>query len=183
MADDGRDASWRCPGCSRLLGDSELTGLTSRPRLKVLLVDDEKLVVQATASMLGEIDAVTVSSGKEALDLISRMHFDVVVSDVRMPEMTGPELFVNVCARFPELSERFLLLSGDADSALQMCRTVMRRAGVVGAPRILEKPVPRDELVRCLVELGSRGARSGTFAIGGVQSTRGIDPNWRSGTR
>jgi CheY-like chemotaxis protein len=136
-------------------------------RLRVLLVDDQTLVLRATASMLRELDVVTASSAAEALArLADGGHFDVVVSDVTMPGMSGPELYVRVRERFPQLATRFLLLSGDTYGASLLCSAVARREGLDSMPRILDKPVPRDELVRAVDELGRRSLpRSGTFSI------------------
>jgi DNA-binding NarL/FixJ family response regulator len=83
-----------------------------------------------------------------------------------MPGMSGPELYVRIRERYPHLAERVLFLSGDSYGASQSCRVVARREQLPGMPRILDKPVPRDELVRAIEEIGQRHLpRSGTFAI------------------
>jgi CheY-like chemotaxis protein len=173
LGDNGRDPEWRCPACNEKLGDRETWDANSdepqaqRPRLRVLLVDDQVMVLRATASMLRELDVVTTGSAAEALTKLAQgSHFDVVVSDVTMPGMGGPELFVRIRERYPHLAERVLLVSGDAYAAELMCSAVARRERISSMPRILHKPVPRDELVRAIEDIGQRrGARSGTFAI------------------
>lgn len=136
-------------------------------RLRVLLIDDQVLVLRATATMLRELDVVTCGSAAEALQLLAqRSHFDVVVSDVTMPQMGGPELYVRIRERFPHLAERVLLVSGDAYGASLLCDAVAAREGIAQMPRILHKPVPRDELVREIEALGRPNLpRSGTFAL------------------
>lgn len=173
LGDAGSEPQWRCPSCNAIEaeGDGGLSGIQESPprrRLRVLLVDDQVLVLRATASMLRELDVVTAASAKEALARLAEgSHFDVIVSDVSMPGMTGPELFVRVRERYPHLAERFLLLSGDSYTASQLCSVIARRERLKTVPRVLDKPVPRDELVRAIQDVGrSYLPRSGTFAIG-----------------
>ena len=173
LGDGGGEPAWRCPACNEALVDSGVWDLPSAPvakagrRLRVLLVDDQVLVLRATASMLRELDVVTVGSAAEALSKLAEgAHYDVVVSDVSMPTMSGPELYVRVRERFPQLAQRFLLLSGDGYGASLMCGAVARRESITEMPKILDKPVPRDVLVREINLLGQRRLpRSGTFAI------------------
>jgi CheY-like chemotaxis protein len=173
----GSEPQWRCPTCNTRLANSQPFDLEMdelekpRTRLRVLLVDDQVLVLRATASMLRELDVVTTGSAAEALArLADGSHFDVIVSDVSMPVMSGPELFVRVAELHPRLSERFLLLSGDAHGAGRLSAAVARREGLAMMPKILEKPVPRDVLVREIDALGRpKLPRSGTFAIGAEQ--------------
>ncbi len=173
LGETGSEPQWRCPSCNARVADSEgwTSVLPEAPpsrRLRVLLVDDQVLVLKATASMLRELDVVTAASAVEALArLDDGSHFDVIVSDVSMPETTGPELFVRVRERHPQLAERFLLLSGDSYAASLICSAIARREGLRTVPRVLDKPVPRDELVRAIQDIARpRLPRSGTFAIG-----------------
>jgi CheY-like chemotaxis protein len=174
LNDTGRDPEWRCPACNAKRAnldpwETSMDEARARPqRLRVLLVDDQVMVLRATASMLREFDVVTAGSATEALGKLAEgSHFDVVVSDVTMPGMGGPDLFVRIRERHPQLAERVLLVSGDAYGAERLCAAVAHRERLSTMPRILHKPVPRDELVRAIEELGRRTLpRSGTFAIG-----------------
>lgn len=169
----GSEPQWRCAACNVLVADApsaeherELPH-APRGRLRVLLVDDQVLVLRATASMLRELDVVQAGSAAEALArLADGGRFDAVVSDVSMPGMSGPELFVRIRERHPYLAGRVLLLSGDSYGASLRCSAVARREGIAVMPRILDKPVPRDELVRA-IEMVARPEqpRSGTFPI------------------
>jgi len=117
--------------------------------------------------MLRELDVVTASSGAEALARLAEgSHFDVIVSDVTMPGLTGPELYARIRDLYPHLADRVLLVSGDSYGARLACRAVARREHIATMPRVLDKPVPRDELVRAIEELGQRPLpRSGMFVI------------------
>ncbi|HEY7724670.1 MAG TPA: ATP-binding protein, partial [Anaeromyxobacteraceae bacterium] len=84
-------------------------------RGRVLVVDDEPLVGAAVRRALGsDHDVTVVPGGREALDRLEREHFDVVVSDLLMPEVTGMELHAAVEARDPDLAERMIFVTGGA---------------------------------------------------------------------
>lgn len=173
----GAEPTWRCPACNVERSHDDAWDLqfpvnereSPRRRLRVLLVDDQVLVLRATAGMLRELDVVTAASASEALARLAEGgHFDVMVSDVAMPNMNGAELYARVRKLHPHLAERFLLLSGDSYGAAVLCAAVARREGLGAMPKILDKPVPRDVLVREIEDLGQRKLpRSGTFAISG----------------
>jgi CheY-like chemotaxis protein len=64
------------------------------PGARILLVEDDPRVRAATVGALEDLDydPVACSSGAEAIQLFREKEFDLVISDVIMPEMTGPEL-------------------------------------------------------------------------------------------
>lgn len=173
LGNSGQEPTWRCPACSAQARtaegwdlDSEVTPQSTR-RLRVLLVDDQALVLRATALMLREFDVVTARSGAEALECLNAgSHFDVVVSDISMPGMKGNELFEHVCETHRYLATRFLFLSGDIYRAIPLIAQSAAQAGVSTVPLLLEKPVPRDLLVKEINQLGEiRELESGTFAL------------------
>ena len=64
------------------------------PGARILLVEDDPRVRTATVGALEDLDyePVACGSGAEAIELFRKQMFDLVISDVIMPEMTGPEL-------------------------------------------------------------------------------------------
>jgi CheY-like chemotaxis protein len=72
----------------------------------LLLVDDSVYVLDGLRRMLSEKEETWrmqfVGSGQEALNLMVRDHFDLVITDLQMPEMTGIELLHQVAALYPE---------------------------------------------------------------------------------
>ncbi|MFY9731484.1 MAG: response regulator [Candidatus Acidiferrales bacterium] len=72
---------------------------------RVLFVDDEPKALEDLKLMLQvqefPWEAAFASSGKSALDLMAEKPFDVIISDIRMPEMDGATLLKFICERFP----------------------------------------------------------------------------------
>lgn len=64
----------------------------------ILVIDDEELVVESIKRLLKrEGYGVTIAaSGKEALEIIKDTAFDLIVSDIRMPEINGIEIVKNI---------------------------------------------------------------------------------------
>jgi CheY-like chemotaxis protein len=97
----------------------EEMGVSAKPEavLKILLVDDEVLVRSGTAMMLDELghDVTEAASGKQALEILSdHPHFDLAITDYRMPDMDGMELISKARDLIPGL--KAVLMTGyDAD--------------------------------------------------------------------
>jgi two-component system, NtrC family, sensor kinase len=87
---------------------------TSRPA-KILVVDDEPSVVALLKDMLTLLghQVTTETSPFDAFARIESAEFDVVLSDFRMPGMTGGELFNKALACDEKYHEKFLFLTGD----------------------------------------------------------------------
>ncbi|MBI3184619.1 MAG: response regulator [Myxococcales bacterium] len=86
-------------------------------RARVLIVDDDLLILKAYQRMVEHAHEVrTASGGKEALRLLvaEREHFDVVVCDLMMPDIGGAELYGTIRDRRPELASRFVFVTGGA---------------------------------------------------------------------
>ncbi|NOY62070.1 MAG: EAL domain-containing protein [Gammaproteobacteria bacterium] len=81
----------------------------------LLLVDDEPHILSSLTRLLREegYQILTATSGQQGLALLDREQIDVVVSDQRMPQMTGVEFLSSVKERFPHTVR--IVLSGYAD--------------------------------------------------------------------
>jgi CheY-like chemotaxis protein len=79
---------------------------------EILLVDDNRQGLIARKSLLQELgyNISTATHGEEALELFSRQHFDLVVTDYKMPRMDGIELIKRI--RSAQSGVRIILLSG-----------------------------------------------------------------------
>jgi signal transduction histidine kinase len=80
------------------------------PGARILLVEDDPRVRTATVGALEDLgyEPVACSSGAEALALFDSMDFDLVISDVIMPEMTGPEMIREMKARRIDIAVLFV---------------------------------------------------------------------------
>ena len=87
-------------------------------QIKVLVVDDEAsnatLVRRALDHAGYSVEVTTLS--RRALVMIESTAYDLVVSDVRMPELSGQELYTRACQIRPEMLRRFIFITGDIDS-------------------------------------------------------------------
>jgi len=106
----------------------------SAGRGRVLLVEDREIVRELTSEVLRAVgfEVEPVASGREALQLAASAEpFDVVLTDVVMPEMSGPELAERLRAGHPAL--RVVYMSGYTDDVLDVsdladpCTTFIRK--------------------------------------------------------
>jgi HD-like signal output (HDOD) protein len=121
-----------------------------RHRKRILFVDDEKpvlLVLRAFMQRLSsEWETECVEGGSQALALMEQQPFDVVITDMRMPDMNGTELLNEVMKRHPRTVR--IVLSGHADE-----QTVQETVGV--AHQWVAKPFDLHAL-RSILNLISR---------------------------
>ncbi|PWU00854.1 MAG: two-component system response regulator [Terriglobia bacterium] len=89
---------------------------------RILFVDDEPRVLDGLKRMLypyrNDWEMVFVTSGTEALQLLAASEFDVLMTDVRMPQMNGIELLAEVSKRHPQVVR--MVLSGTADQEMTL---------------------------------------------------------------
>ena len=132
----------------------------------VLFVDDEERVLNALSGLFdGTYDVATASSGAAALERLKEKRFLVVVSDQRMPGMTGVEFLRQAKALAPNTVR--LLLTGYSDLA-----AIVGSVNDSEVFRFVSKPWQQDELQATLGEAvsvaialeaaGARGAALGT---------------------
>ena len=110
---------------------------------KILVVDDEEHVAAVLAEMLA-VDGHRIDvaqNGALALDRLRQGTYDLVLSDIRMPELDGLGLYQEVRRLHPEMSRRFVFLTGDRLSA-----ETGRFLASAGAPS-LAKPFHLDEVL------------------------------------
>jgi DNA-binding NtrC family response regulator len=107
---------------------------------RVLLVDDQpelRRIFRRTLVKLGH-EVVEASNGRAAIALVRQQHFDVVLSDVRMPDMDGLELLQQLGELDAELP--VVLVSGGLDAEAE------RAAAEYGAFDYLMKPLAFEKL-------------------------------------
>ena len=83
--------------------------------LRLLIVDDDPEIALTLAEML-EPDGHAIDiaeNGAEALERLEDQSYDLIISDLRMPELDGPGLYRELGARFPEMQRRIFFVTGD----------------------------------------------------------------------
>ena len=109
---------------------------TPPKRPRVLIVDDDPCLARSLGRGLRRVADVTIElDPPAALERVKRgERFDLVICDVVMPAMSGPDLFEHVVASAPELAAAFVFASGGMPAEVQ------GRLRATGRP-CLEKPV------------------------------------------
>lgn len=117
-----------------------------RARARVLVVDDEVLILRSVSRTLTHHDVLTVTEAREALRLLASGEcFDVVLCDLMMPDLDGIAFHDAVQQTRPELLERLVFMTGGACSPETRAFMDTRRA-----EQHLEKPFSAEAL-RCRV--------------------------------
>ena len=122
------------------------TIISSRPvsETRIVIVDDEGDFARGLARLLGrrypESEILAVQSGREALRVLSEKPVQLMITDLRMPEMTGMELLTQALGLQPELSMVVLTAYGTIETAVEALRA--------GAYDFMTKPIEPDQLFR-----------------------------------
>ncbi|MFZ2446180.1 MAG: response regulator [Syntrophobacteraceae bacterium] len=113
--------------------------MTSKPR--VLIVDDEERFRTTLRKLLTVkgLDAVDVGSAAEAFSAMEQNAYDVVLLDVKMPEMNGIEALGKIKKENPDIEVIILTGHASVDAAVEIMK--------LGGYEYLLKPCPIDELV------------------------------------
>lgn len=107
----------------------------------ILVVDDDQSILEVLEARLTAAGFIVhkASSGPAALKLLKRLSVDILVSDMKMPEMSGMELFEKSYALYPQLPVIFLTAYGTIPDAVKAVRA--------GAVDYIAKPFDGKELV------------------------------------
>lgn len=91
----------------------------SEPQRRVLLIDDDPdiLTVLGKALTGDSFEVDTARSARDALMRLAREDYDIILSDIRMPEFDGKQLFSFLDEKMPEYKQRVIFLTGDAGSS------------------------------------------------------------------
>ncbi len=108
--------------------------------LRILVVDDDKNMAKTLVKILltKGYSAATAYTGEEAMNLVQKDHFDCVLSDIKMPEMTGVELFKELQGYSPDLP--IILMTAYVHSEL------LTESVANGVVAVLNKPLDYDLL-------------------------------------
>ncbi len=116
---------------------------------KVLIVDDEETLTWSMAKSLSrdrdKYGVEIANNGKEALDVLSKMPIDLVISDIRMPDINGLDLLVRVRRDFPKTKVIIMTAYGSSE--------VQKEASKRGSLHYIEKPFEINEIRKLILDL------------------------------
>jgi len=128
----------------------------------VLIVDDETVVRRGITRALENIgiSATSAATGKEALDLLIQHSFDLVLLDIRMPDMDGITVLREIRAK--QLGTAVIMITGypTIDTAVECIK--------LGALDYLVKPFRLDDLEAALKKMGPEDESAKKFTLPGV---------------
>lgn len=135
------------PAPSSAAADTE-----SGPQQRVLVVDDEESVLRMLQRLLGELGHQTtvVSDVDSALRALATRPYDLVITDLRMPQKSGFDLSEEIRRLYPHLAERIIFISGDTLSTLKPHQKEQLHG------RLLSKPFSIPQLAELLRNLPPR---------------------------
>ncbi|MDR1046838.1 MAG: response regulator transcription factor [Treponema sp.] len=126
--------------------------MTPDSKLRILLADDQILFVESLKTFLNNYaEDMTVTgiavNGREAVAMVARDHPDIILMDIRMPEMDGVEAVREIKPRYPDI--KIIMLSTYHEDAL------VRSAILAGASGYLLKDISPTELITAIRALNS----------------------------
>ncbi|MFC3396427.1 two-component system response regulator GlrR [Brenneria rubrifaciens] len=129
--------------------------MTTRKSANLLLVDDDPSLLKLLGMRLASegFSVMTAESGQEALRLLNREQFDLVISDLRMDEMDGMALFSEIQRFQPGMPVIILTAHGSIPDAVAATQQ--------GVFSFLTKPVDRDALYKAIDEALALSAPAG----------------------
>jgi CheY-like chemotaxis protein len=124
------------------------------PQKRILVVDDEPLVCDAVKMMLNfdGHQVQTAASGHEALAMMEKGTFDLVITDFEMPNMKGDELAAAIKARAPK--QPVVMITAYAE--------MLRGAGnpLKGVDCVISKPFLLENLRQAIAKVSPSGAQA-----------------------
>jgi CheY-like chemotaxis protein len=120
----------------------------------VLVIDDEPSIVRGLTWLLHRegYRVETASNGRHALAHLQRQNFDVILTDLRMPELDGRALYAVLQQQYPTLCQRVIFLTGASDEA--DIRAFLAQGGQLW----LRKPYALAALRRTIQQVLARAA-------------------------
>lgn len=91
----------------------------------ILIVETEAAVSKFLGKLMKDYIVTTVETGKEALELLRRSEFDLILSDMALLDMTGSELYAGILEIRPDA--KIILLTGDARKTGELIRDSLHR--------------------------------------------------------
>ena len=127
--------------------------MKTKPAAKtILVVEDELDLAQSFKEMFEQHGFVvnTVANGVAALKYVQNRDVDVILCDLKLPQLEGDMFYVSVEKVKPHLCDRFVFVTGMADNP-KFQPFISRMEG-----RVLFKPVPFEKLLEAIQNVASK---------------------------
>ncbi|MFN3496203.1 MAG: ATP-binding protein, partial [Hydrogenophaga sp.] len=162
------------PACEAPRGSTlGALGATTHRRLKMLVAEDHPINLKYMSILLDRMghDAVFCENGQEALELVQRQPFDVVLLDYHMPLLDGLAATEAIRAlKGPAADIKIILVTAD------VVNDTRKRAVEVGVDEFTSKPLQANDLQLALLHCGLLEARDTPTDLGLVQPFRHTSP-------
>ncbi|MCD6249739.1 MAG: response regulator [candidate division Zixibacteria bacterium] len=109
---------------------------------RILIVDDEPWVREVFSDFCALTDAFEVelaATGNEAVDKVKATSYDLITLDLIMPEMSGLDVLTEIKRSSPKVP--IMIITGNAT------KKIVDQAGVLGACRVMYKPIQLDDFI------------------------------------
>ena len=124
----------------------------SKDLKRVLIVDDEETLTWSMAKSLSKdkdkYEVLVANSGKDALHLLKKSRVDLVISDIRMPDINGLDLLVQIKIEYPQTKVIIMTAYGSSD--------VQKEANRRGSLYYIEKPFEISDIRKIIIDLIGR---------------------------
>lgn len=116
----------------------------------ILIVDDEEIILTGIKAIIEKHNFLVdvAANGLKGIELLSLKAYDVLVTDIIMPEMDGLELIRYAKQRCPNI--RIIAMSGGGRISDE---DHLKKAKELGCDFIIEKPFPTNELISAIKEI------------------------------
>jgi DNA-binding NtrC family response regulator len=120
-------------------------------RVRVLIVDDEPSICKALSMALSRAgyDVIAAQSGESALVIVRNEHVDVMLIDLRIPDMRGDVIFEVAAGHQPHLRYQTLFMTGDITERAQKLITACKC-------HFLRKPFDLRDMIDAVAALAPR---------------------------
>jgi DNA-binding NarL/FixJ family response regulator len=124
--------------------------------IQVMVVDDHPLMREGIISQLGLGQGIKVvgdaSNGRELLEKLKKMHVDVILLDLQMPDMNGPQTLMKLRKKFPRIKVLVLSMFNEK----RMIREMFR----LGAHGYATKDTAAEQLIDAIYNVYYRGVHA-----------------------
>ncbi len=121
--------------------------------ISILIVDDDEYILDSFSQLitLRGYTCYTALNGKKALDILSKKKVDVIIADMKMPEMDGMHLLKTVKGQYPDIDVIIITGYGTIDDAVEAMK--------YGASDYILKPFSLDEMILKVVDICKKKKR------------------------